>query len=167
MDLGIDIQGNLFPNPLTMVTQLLATLLIFLMFKKFLWKPVHEILAKRAQAMQGELEDARQTRAAAENYLAQAKGKVEEAQVTSKQIVSAARDEADKLRESIVSDADARAKSRIEAAEAEIAQKEREMRAELQDEVADLALLATEALLHEKVDEKRDREFVESFLKGK
>ena len=40
-----------------------------------------------------------------------------------------------------------------------------EMRAELQDEVADLALLATEALLHEKVDEKRDREFVDSFLK--
>lgn len=167
MDLGIDIQGNLFPNPLTMVTQLLATLIIFLMFKKFLWKPVREILAKRTQAMQEELDEARQVRAEAEGYLAQAKQRTEEARETGKQIVSDARDEAERVRESIVSDAEARAKSRIESAEAEIAQKEREMREELQDEVADLALMATEALLHEKVDEQRDREFVESFLEGR
>ena len=32
MSLNIDIQGNLLPNLLTMITQLLATLLIFLMF---------------------------------------------------------------------------------------------------------------------------------------
>lgn len=167
MDLGIDIQGNLFPNPLTMVTQLLATLIIFLMFKKFLWKPVREILAKRTQAMQEELDEARQVRVEAEGYLAQAKQRTEEARETGKQIVSDARDEAERVRESIVSDAEARAKSRIASAEAEIAQKEREMREELQDEVADLALMATEALLHEKVDEQRDREFVESFLEGR
>ena len=166
MDLGIDIQGNLFPNPLTMLTQLMATFLIFLMFKKFLWKSVHNMLDKRAKAMQSELESARETREEAETYLSDAKEQVNEARETGKQIVSDARVEADKLREETLADADARAKSRIEQAEAEIAQKEHDMREELQDEVADLALLATEALLKEKVDEKTDREFVENFLKG-
>ena len=166
MDLGIDIQGNLFPNPTTMVTQLMATFLIFLMFKKFLWKSVHEMLDKRAQAMQGELESARETREEAEVYLGDAKQQVAEARETGKQIVADARVEADKLRESTLADADARAKRRIEQAEAEIAQKENQMREELQDEVADLALLAAESLLKEKVDEKTDRAYVENFLKG-
>ena len=74
MSLNIDIQGNLLPNLLTMITQLLATLLIFLMFKKFLWKPVREILAKRSSAMQGELDTARKysEEAKADLYRAQA-----------------------------------------------------------------------------------------------
>ena len=167
MDLGIDIQGNLFPNPLTMLTQLLATLIIFLMFKKFLWKPVKQILARRTQAMNDELEQAQQTRASAQAYLDQAQQEVEKARDAGRQIVSEARAEADELREATLRDADTKARRRLDAAEAEIAQKEREMRQELQDEVADLAILATERLLREKVDEDRDRAFVADFLEGR
>ena len=167
MDLGIDIQGNLFPNPLTMATQLLAPLLIFLMFKHFLWKPVKEILARRASAMADELDQARQTRSDAEVYLEQAKQEVENARDAGRQIVSDARAEADELRDETLREANVKARRRLEAAELEIAQKEREMRNELQDEVADLAILAAEKLLREKVDEEHDRKFVDDFLKGR
>ena len=167
MDLGIDIQGNLFPNPLTMITQLLATFIIFLMFKRFLWKPVKEILARRSQAMTDELAQAQKTREDAEVYLDQARQEVERARDAGRQIVTDARVEADELREATLRDADAKARRRLDAAEAEIAQKERAMRDELQDEVADLAIMAAERLLREKVDEERDRAFVDDFLKGR
>ena len=166
MDLGIDIQGNLMPNPLTMVTQLLATFLIFLMFKRFLWKPVKEILAKRSQAMQGELDQARKVREEADIFLDEAKHEVDVARETGRRIVSDAQAEAETVRDTILQEADAKAKSRLDAAEAQIAQKEEDMRNELQDEVADLAILAAEKLLREKVDEARDREFIDNFLKG-
>ncbi|MDO5118760.1 MAG: F0F1 ATP synthase subunit B [Coriobacteriales bacterium] len=166
MDLGIDIQGNLMPNPLTMVTQLLATFLIFLMFKRFLWKPVKEILAKRSQAMQGELDQARKVREEADIFLDEAKHEVDVARETGKRIVSDAQAEAETVRDTILQEADAKAKSRLDAAEAQIAQKEEDMRNELQDEVADLAILAAEKLLREKIDEARDREFIDNFLKG-
>lgn len=166
MDLGIDIQGNLMPNPLTMVTQLLATFLIFLMFKRFLWKPVKEILAKRSQAMQGELDQARKVREEADIFLDEAKHEVDVARETGKRIVSDAQAEAETVRDTILQEADAKAKARLDAADAQIAQKEEDMRNELQDEVADLAILAAEKLLREKVDEARDREFIDNFLKG-
>lgn len=165
MELGIDIQGNLLPNPLTMATQLLATGLIFLMFKHFLWKPVKDILAKRSQAMTDELAEAHKTREEAETYLSEAKAEVDAAREQGRQIVSDAKASAEELRDATLREADATVKSRMEAAEAEIAQKEREMRDDLQDEVADLALLAAEKLLQEKATDDRDRKFVEDFLK--
>ncbi len=166
MELGIDIQGNLFPNGLTMLTQLMATFIILVMFRVFLWKPVHKILDRRSEEMQKELGWAREKNEQAEELLEQAKATEEQAQKTGRQIVRDARDEADRLREKTMSEADAKVRSRMQAAEADIAQKEKEMRAELQDEVADLAMLATEALLNEKADDRRDREFIENFLKG-
>ena len=152
---------------LAMITQLLATLIIFLMFKRFLWKPVKEILARRSQAMTDELAQAQKTREDAEVYLDQARQEVERARDAGRQIVTDARVEADELREATLRDADAKARRRLDAAEAEIAQKERAMRDELQDEVADLAIMAAERLLREKVDEERDRAFVDDFLKGR
>ena len=56
--MNVDVQGALFPNILTIITQLVSTLIIFLAVKKFLWKPVKNILAKRSEKMQESLDSA-------------------------------------------------------------------------------------------------------------
>ena len=38
--IDVDIVGQLIPNPITMLTQLLSTLILFLLMKKYLWSSV-------------------------------------------------------------------------------------------------------------------------------
>lgn len=49
----IDVIGQLLPNPITMLTQLCSTLVLFLVIKKFLWKSITGMLDRRAEKMQG------------------------------------------------------------------------------------------------------------------
>ena len=53
--IDIDVIGQLLPNPITMLTQLCSTLVLFLVIKKFLWKSITGMLDRRAEKMQEEL----------------------------------------------------------------------------------------------------------------
>ena len=53
--IDIDVIGQLLPNPITMLTQLCSTLVLFLIIKKFLWKSITNMLERRAEKMQEEL----------------------------------------------------------------------------------------------------------------
>ena len=44
MELNLDIQGQLLPNIATVIVQLLATLVLFVVAKKLLWKPAKKYL---------------------------------------------------------------------------------------------------------------------------
>ena len=65
--IDVDIVGQLIPNPITMLTQLLSTLILFLLMKKYLWSSVKEFLAVRADKMQEDLAAGEQARSAAES----------------------------------------------------------------------------------------------------
>ena len=55
----IDIAGKLFPNITTLVVQLCSTGIMLLIFKKFLWVPVQEYFAKRADFIEGQINEAK------------------------------------------------------------------------------------------------------------
>ena len=54
----LDISSQLFPNPLTFIIQLLATLIIFLFMKKFLFKHVRNFLRQRQDMLNAKLKEA-------------------------------------------------------------------------------------------------------------
>ena len=164
MSLSVDIQGNLFPNIVTVITQLLATGLIFLMFKKFLWKPVQNILQKRSATMQTELDNAKKLQEEATVHLEEAKKEIQDAKDASKQIVEEARKEADNLKDSILKDADVKAKAKMDEANQKIAQHEREVRESLKEETVKVAMEAVAKLLDERATSKDDAEVLNKFI---
>ena len=165
MSLNIDIQGNLLPNILTMLTQLLATLIIFLLFKKFLWKPVREILAKRSASMQSELDEAKKIHQEASAHLEEAKNEIEEAKKSSRKIVEEARTEADSLRDSILKDAEIKARNKMDEANQKIAQHERDVRESLKEETVKVAMEAVKKLLEERSTTADDNAALEKFIR--
>ena len=163
--MNIDVQGALFPNILTMITQLLATLIIFLAVKKWLWKPVKDILAKRADKMQESLDSAfAQNEEAARNLEASKKDLVE-AKNSSKEIIDSARVEATKLKNEIIAKAKVDAQTKINNAEEKIEQRRKEVKDELQDEIVNVAMAAVSRLMDEKATSEDDREALEKFIK--
>ena len=45
----IDVMGQLFPDPLTVVTQLCATAILFFVLLKLVWKPAKKIMDARSE----------------------------------------------------------------------------------------------------------------------
>ena len=164
MSLNIDIQGSLLPNLATVITQLLATFLIFLMFRKFLWKPVREILAKRSSMMQGELEGARKLQEEAKEQLEEAKQELDDARLSSHKLIEEAKAEAQNLSKTIVKNAEETAKQKISEAEKKIALKEKEANEDLLEKSVDLAMEAAEKYLKEKSGPEEDYEILKKFI---
>ena len=77
--IDIDVIGQLLPNPITMLTQLCSTLVLFLVIKKFLWKSITGMLDRRAEKMQEELTASEQARQQAQQDRENARQELKEA----------------------------------------------------------------------------------------
>lgn len=159
-----DIQGVLFPNLITMIVQLLSTIVLFLLVKKLLWKPAREILKKRQEKIDADLANAEKIQADALNELNEAKQNLETARNKSNEIIDEARKEANNLRQEIVSSAKKEAADKLKDAERNIEQKKIEASNQIHDEMVNVALAAVSKLLNDKSqavdDEKAIKEYI-------
>lgn len=163
--MNVDVQGALFPNLLTLLTQLLSTLIIFLAVKKFLWKPVKNILAKRSEKIQESLDSAFKQNDEATKNLQESKKELDEAKATSKEIIDSARAEANNLKAEIISDAKKQAQNKFDQAEANIEQRKSEVYDELHDEMVNVAMAAVSKLLEEKATSEDDKKALDKYIK--
>ena len=162
---NFDVQGSLMPNLYTMIVQLCATLIIFLCIKKWLWKPVKNILAKRADAMQASLDSAFEQNEEARVNLEASRKELNDAKESSREIIDAARQEAVNLKNEIVSDAKRQAQAKLDQAEELIARAKADAQSDLHDEMVSVAMAAVSKLLDEKATSKDDEEAIDKYIK--
>ena len=162
---NFDVQGSLMPNLYTMIVQLCATLIIFLCIKKWLWKPVKNILAKRADAMQASLESAFEQNEEARVNLEASRKELNDAKESSREIIDAARQEAVNLKNEIVSDAKRQAQAKLDQADEKIARAKADAQSDLHDEMVSVAMAAVSKLLDEKATSKDDEEAIDKYIK--
>ena len=163
--MNVDVQGALFPNLLTLLTQLLSTLIIFLAVKKFLWKPVKNILAKRSEKIQESLDSAFKQNDEATKNLQESKKELDEAKLTSKEIIDSARTEANNLKTEIINDAKKQAQDKFDQAESRIEQRKSEVYDELHDEMVNVAMAAVSKLLEDKATSEDDKKALDKYIK--
>ena len=163
--MNVDVQGALFPNVLTMLTQLLSTLIIFLAVKKFLWKPVKNILAKRSEKIQESLDSAFKQNDEATKNLKESKKELDDAKQSSKEIIESAKKEATNLKNEIISDAKRQAQDKFDQAENKIEQRKAEVYDELHDEMVNVAMAAVSKLLEEKATSEDDKKALDKYIK--
>lgn len=162
---NFDVQGSLMPNLYTMIVQLTATLIIFLCIKKWLWKPVKNILAKRAQAMQESLDSAFVQNQEARDNLEKSREELNEAKASSREIIDAARNEAVNLKNEIIADAKRQAQQKLDQADEKIAKAKADAQADLHDEMVSVAMKAVTKLLDEKASTKDDEKAIDKYIK--
>ena len=109
--MNVDILEKLIPNILTMITQLAATGVIFIMYKKYLHSPVMDYLDAREEAREKELQEAEASKKEAKYLQDKTKLEYEEAH---REIAS--------LRDNMLSEARLEKEKIIESAKVEIQQ---------------------------------------------
>lgn len=163
--INTDILANLMPNIWTIITQLLATLILFLVLKKLVWKPVKAIMDKRAVYEQERLEKAEQLRADNEKMNAQIQQELQQANKKASETIKQAQQEGNKVKEALISEGKEKAQALMNEAQQNIALAKSKMVEEMHQEIVDVAISAAEKMLQSKLDEKSDRDMVDKFVK--
>jgi F-type H+-transporting ATPase subunit b len=163
--INIDIMGKLFPDLRTMLVQLAATGVLFYLFRKYLWETVSQYLQKRADFMQQQLLDAKQANEEAQTTLEQSKEELQRAAQEATRIIERGSNEGKRVKEEVINDAKQQASFKLESARQQIIAEKASMMSDVQKEIVDVAILASEKLLRNVVDAKADEALLEAYVK--
>lgn len=162
--MGIDIAGKLFPNITTLVVQLLATGVMLLIFKKFLWKPVQDYFAKRAEYIESTMTDAATMKDEAKKFVEESEKQARDAAVQYQTIVNKAKDDANVIKQNIIDEANQAAKVKMEQANREIEYQKEAAKAEIREEIVNVAIDVATKVMEKEIDTDTNRAMIDEFV---
>lgn len=164
MTIDVDILGQLVPNPATMIVQLCSTLVLFLLVKKFLWKPIMNFFHTREDKMQSDLDASEQAKQAALSDRQKALEELNNASDKSNEIVEAAQKEAKSQRNAILEQANTEAQAARKKAQIQIEADRQGMVNSMKTEMVNVAMDAAGKLIGEKSVDELDKQAIQDFV---
>jgi len=162
--MNLDIKELLLPNIWTFLTQLGATAVLFFVAKKFLWKPVQNMLDQRANLLQEKLVDVEKEKESLEYLMKDAKSQVIEAKMKADEIIEQAVIDAEVIKKEANAEAAEDARVKLERLQEDITYEQLKLRENMYNEVVEISMEVATKLLTEKTNEKEDRKAVERFI---
>ncbi|MDD4688730.1 MAG: F0F1 ATP synthase subunit B [Eubacteriales bacterium] len=126
--------------PWTFVAMIANVYILYKLIRRFLFKPVQDILEKRQQAVDAIYDEANRTKSGAEQIKRQYDKKLSLAEAEAKAVVSSATDFAKIQEEEIIADAKMRARHIVDKAEADAEQIQRKAAVTLKDDISQMAI---------------------------
>lgn len=140
-------------------------LITFAILKKFLFKPVKQMIDDRQQEIDNLYADADNSKKQAEELRQQYDAKMKNAVAEGEQIIRTATRQAQDREEAILQDAQAKAARTMERAQEQIELEKKQAMNSLKDQVSDMALGIASAVLQEDIDSKKHARLIDSFIK--
>ena len=156
--LGINL-GYLF-------VQIFNFLIVVVVLRAWVYKPVVGLLQKRRETIAQGLEDARVAAEARENAEKEAESVVAAAQQEANAIVREATDRAEQAAGEVKAEAEKDAEAARQSALAEGEQLKNQALGEVRGQVAALAIAAAQKVINEALDEKRQQKLIDEFFSG-
>lgn len=145
---------------------LLNLLLIFIIFKRFLYKPVRSFLDKRKAAVDAEYSEAQAAKDAALSDKSTYENKLKNAQDEADEMIKSAASTAERRSAKILDDAKIKADGIVRQAQSEAELEKKKAADDIKREIADVSALLTEKMLEREINENDHREFIDSFIEG-
>lgn len=146
--------------------QLGATLILFIVVRIFLWKPITNILETRRAAIDQELEQAKTSNEAAKKLELEIKEQYSIAQIEIKQMLDKAEKDSNARREIIINEAKNEAKRRLENLEVEIDQEINKKNKEIRQAIVDIAFSAAQKIIASEIDQEKYLTIVNEIIEG-
>lgn len=151
-------------NPTTIIFTLINALIIFLLFRFFLYKPVCNILDKRKEMAAKEISEAQAAKESAQKAEQEYMERLADAKSEAAEIMKQATARAQAREEEIISEANQKAADiRLKAEEAIERDKKRAMN-EIKDEISSIVILAAEKVVEKEISAKDNEEIISNFL---
>ena len=162
----MEVQQFISIAPWTVIFQILNLLLLMVLFKKYLFKPVTEILEKRQAEIEGHYQEAEQAETDAKAMKADYESKMAGARQEADRVIKTATESANAMSASIVEDARTQADQLKRRAQTEIDLERRRAFDEVKGELSGIALDIASQVIEREVNEKDHEAFIDEFIKN-
>lgn len=136
------------------------------LIKKFLFKPVNNMLEKRRKLADQEITDAREAKTRADSLKEQYEASIADAQTKATEIVQSAQKEAQARADGILQKAQDEAASMKSKAEADIAQEKKKALNDVKDEIGGLAMDIAGKVVEKEINEEDHKKLIDEFIRN-
>ena len=150
----------------TFLAQICNLMIQLVIFKKFLLKPIKQVIADRKAKADSEIADAQKLRTEAEAMKAEYEQNLQNARTEANQIVATAQKTATARSEEIVGEARAQAAALKQKAEADIAQERKKAVNEVKDEIGGIAMEIASKVVEREISEADHKDLIDEFIKN-
>ncbi len=160
----MDIEVRALPEISSVLITWAALLVLYLILRKFLYKPVSNFLNARKDRIQGDLDGAKVLKEEAIQLKQDYEGRINQAKLESQQIIENARKRGEEVREDIVAEAKLEAEAIINKARKEI---DREKEIALQDiksQAGEMAILIASRIMEEQINMDTQKNLINKFI---
>ena len=151
-------------NVWTMIFAWVNLLILYILFKKFLFVPIKKMIDARQKEIDDMYSDAESARATAGELKAEYEEKIEKANEESEQILKSAVRRAQLKEEEILKEAGEEAARVLERAEEQIALEKKQALNEVKNEVSAMAIGIASAVIERDVSESEHRDLIDDFI---
>jgi F-type H+-transporting ATPase subunit b len=146
------------------VETVINVLILFILLRIFLFKPINKMKADRTRTIQDNLDSAEKAKAEAEELRQQYEDSISEAKEKANQIIMKAHEDAESERTAIIRKSQEEAEKIVADADKTIENERKRVLRQAQSEIADLAIEAASKIIGENVDDEKNRKLVDKFL---
>ena len=147
-----------------LMSQIVNFVLLLIILRVFLYKPIVTMLDRRREKIKTDLEEAEGARSEAEAARQEYEKQLEQAREERRSIVAQATEQAEKMREDILAKARAEAQEVVAKTEEDMETLRRQTLVGAQDQVVDLAMAAAGKVVGESLDEQAHRRLIQEFI---
>lgn len=152
------------------IWQMLASLanlvLIFVLVKKFLYKPVKKMLAARTDAIQSDYDAAKEAKDKALADMAAYEEKLSGAKAEADNVIKAAVNTASEREKEIIAEAKIKADGIVRQAENDAELERKKAEDGIRKEIVEISSLLTEKMLEREVSDADHQHFIDSFIES-
>ena len=149
---------------MNLVWTVINLIILFLLIKKFLFKPVNNILEKRQQEAADVLSDAAEKQKEADGLKKQYEDSIKNIESEKERSLEEAHNKASQEYDRIVAEADKKADEKLEDAKAAVKKEHDQMVADAKDEIAGMVIEASDKMTASKADPETDHALFERFI---
>ncbi len=139
-------------------------LILFLLLKKFLYKPVKKAMLKRKQEIDGQYDKAQNAKDDAEKDKLLWQQKLDSAESEAEQLIKNASFNADKHTQKVLQEAKSKADTIIRQAKSEAELEKKKASADIKREIVEVSSKLTEKMLSREINADDHKELIDSFL---
>ncbi|MCM1132408.1 MAG: F0F1 ATP synthase subunit B [Ruminococcus flavefaciens] len=142
----------------------LNILILFILLRIFLFKPINKMLDDRTQSIQKDFDDAEKAKKEAEELRQQYEDSISSAKEEAGQIIRKAHEDAESERAVIISNSHKEADEIISSASEKIENERKRVLQQAHTQIADLAIEAASKVVSANLDDEKNRKLVDEFL---
>jgi F-type H+-transporting ATPase subunit b len=157
-------QVYVIPSTINTLLQIIVTIVLFLVLRHFLFKPVTEFMQKRSALVKEEVEEAKQHKKDALDLKEDYQARIDQAKKEAQAILEEGRKRGYEMQEEIVTEAKGKSEAMLQKAREEIDREREKARDDIKQELVELSVMMASKIMEKELDANTHRDMIHSFV---